>query len=410
MIKALDGMRFSLGKRRPPINVDEYRAAAQRTLPEMVWTFMENGAEDEDVVQRNRSDFGRWQLRQRVLTGATGKDLAVRVGGITLSLPLVLSPTGLNGLFNWEGEVGAARAAEAAGIRHISSTGASYSLEEVARATRAAHWFQLYPWGDRSFMDELVGRAERAGFGALFITVDVPVVGNREGEKRVGMTLPLPTLTPQRLFNGALRPRWTYGYLKHQRITLRNFVNDGGASAAARSVMAQAGFMRPELLSWENLEWLRERWSGPAFVKGITEPEDARRVMDLGYDGIAVSNHGGRQLDKMTSAVGALPEIVDAVEGRGQILLDGGVRRGSDVVKALCLGATACMIGRPFLYGLAVGGRHGVADVIEIFRSEIERTLVLMGCESVSRLDRSWLREDDSRVPLRSPDLHTWLS
>lgn len=392
LFNSLPALDFRV-QRAKALSVDDYRTRAQRKLPPMMWALLEGGAEDMVTQRRNESDFQQWNLRQRVLTGAKPEDLSRNVAGTQLALPLVLAPVGLNGAFHWQGELAAARAAESAGIRHISSTAASYSLEEVASNTTENHWFQLYPWGDREFVGELVKRAERLGFSALFVTVDVPTMGNREVERRAGVSLPLPALTPQRMLESVTRPRWVRDYLKHQRVTLRNFVDGSGASMAAQSAARQAGFMRPDMLSWDNLAWLREQWTGPIFVKGITDPEDAVRVVDLGFDGVVVSNHGGRQLDSMSSAISALPEVARAVDGRAQVLLDGGIRRGSDIVKALCLGADACLIGRPFVYGLASAGQAGVEDVLRILREEVERTLILMGCANLDSLDSTWIRQ-----------------
>lgn len=401
LLQALRGYDFRVSGRTAPITVEDYRGLARRALPEMVWEFVENGAEDETTLAHNQADFSRWRLRQKVLSGQEGKDLGVDVAGARLELPIALCPTGLNGLVHWHGELGAARAAERSGTRHVSSTVASYTLEEVAEGTRESHWFQLYPWGDREFIGALITRARAAGFGALFVTVDVPVVGVRERALRAGMPTGMatpPVLTPRRLLNGALRPRWALGYVRHQRFVGRDLADAKGAEGAIQAGRAQAGFMRPELvqfLSWETLEWLRDQWTGPLFVKGVTEPDDALRCVELGCDGVVVSNHGGRQLDGMVSSIGALPGVADAVGDRGTVLLDSGIRRGRDVVKALCLGASACMIGRPFLYGLAVRGEKGVADILKILKTEIETTLTLMGCTSVKKLDRSWLTRDD---------------
>ncbi len=300
----------------------------------------------------------------------------------------MLAPTGLNGLFHWRGEVAAAHGAERCGTRHVSSTGASYRLDEVAGGTREAHWFQLYPWADRDVMRDLVRRASEAGIGVLLVTVDVPVVGNREREKRVGMGT-RPVLTPGRALEALRHPRWLYGYARHKRYTMVNFATGRGPRSAVTAAARQADFLRPDLLSWDTLRWLRDLWPGPLLVKGVMDPDDASRVMDIGCDGVVVSNHGGRQLDSQASSIDALPTVVDATGGRGSVLIDSGIRRGTDVVKALCLGADACLIGRPYLYGLAARGEDGVVDVLRIFRREIQTALTLMGCKSVGELDRS---------------------
>jgi isopentenyl diphosphate isomerase/L-lactate dehydrogenase-like FMN-dependent dehydrogenase len=383
--------RYQLtGSGRDPRSVEDYRRRARRAVPKMVWAYIDGGAEDMRTVRWNRSAFDRWTLRQRVLTGHPARDdLRVHVAGETLELPVILAPTGLTGLTHWQGELGAARAAEGAGTRLVLSSAATYSLEELGAGTDTDHWFQLYPWRDHELMGSLMRRAAGAGMRTLFVTVDVPIQGGRELELRHGMATP-PVLTPVRVLDAAVRPRWWYGFFKHQRVSVRNLVDEGGLAHAVRSVGRQAGLIRVDL-AWSDIEWMREQWKGRLFVKGILDPVDAVRAVDAGADGVVVSNHGGRQLDGAMASLDALPAIAAAVGDRGEVLIDGGIRRGSDVVKALCLGADAVCIGRPFLYGLAVRGQAGVTDVLRIFRAEIARTLTLMGARGVADLDRSWL-------------------
>jgi L-lactate dehydrogenase (cytochrome)/(S)-mandelate dehydrogenase len=360
----------------------------------MVWAYVDGGAEDLRTLRANREAFDRWALRTQVLTGNEATDLSVEVAGVRLSLPVLLAPTGVAGISHWTGDVGASTAAEQAGTRAVLSTASSYSIEEVAAATSEDHFFQLYPWADvstgaRALTESFIERAKRAGYRAMFVTVDVPVHGNRETDRRQGMGAP-PVLTPARIASAAIRPRWWYRFLRHQRMSARNLVDEGGARAAVRSVQAQYRYMRPEL-DWSDFAWMREQWSGPLYIKGVLDARDAVRAVDLGADGIVVSNHGGRQLDGAPASLDALPAVVSAVRGRAQVLLDSGIRRGSDVVKALCLGADAVCIGRPYLYGLAARGPEGVGHVLRIFREEICRTMTLMGAARLSDLDESWL-------------------
>ena len=377
-------------------SVDDYRRAAKRALPPMAWAYLEGGAEDERTLQRNRDAFLSWGLRQRVLTGVAEPGLGVTVAGVKLSLPVVLAPTGLTGFSHWHGELGAAQAAERSGTRSIVSNAATYTLQEIADGTSERHWFQLYPWGNnRAHMREMLARAEAAGYHALFVTVDVPVYGRRETELRRGMGIP-PELTPLRLLECATRPRWAYRLARHRRFTLRNLVEDQRSVAAAvRSVQLQTAYLYPDM-SWCDLDWVRSQWDGPVFVKGVMDAEDAETAVSVGVDGIVVSNHGGRQLESGVAALDVLPRVADAVAGRVELLVDGGIRRGSDVVKALALGARAVLIGRPFVYGLAVAGAAGAEAVLEILRAELRRTLQLMGCSSVADLDREWLLTADS--------------
>ena len=375
----------------PPLfSVDDYRRAARRALPPMAWAYLEGGAEDERTLQRNVDAFRAWGLKQRVLTGVAEPGLRVEVAGTTLSLPIALAPTGFTGFSHWHGELGAAQAAERCGTRAVISNAATYSLQEIADATAERHWFQLYPWGNnRGHMREMLARAEAGGYRALFVTVDVPVIGGRETEQRHGMTLP-PVLTPRRVLECAAKPRWAYRLARHKRFTLRNLVEGDGVRAAVESVRRQQSYFYPEM-TWADLEWVRSQWQGPLLVKGVMDPEDAEQAVALGADGIVVSNHGGRQLESGVGTLDVLPQIAEAVGGRTQILLDGGVRRGTDVVKALALGARAVLVGRAYVYGLAVAGSAGAEAVLELLRIELRRALQLMGCPSVAELDRDWL-------------------
>jgi isopentenyl diphosphate isomerase/L-lactate dehydrogenase-like FMN-dependent dehydrogenase len=384
--------QYRLRTPTPLVSIDDYRAAAKRALPQMVWAYLDGGAEDERTMRSNREVFSNWRLRQRVLTGHKDVDTTVSVGGETLALPIILSPTGLTGLAHWSGELAAAQSAERAGTRLALSTASSYSIEEVADGTERDHWFQLYPWGDRSvpgssFMDSMLDRAKEAGYRTLVVTVDVPLQGNRTGERRTGMGHP-PILTPRRILDAAIRPAWWYGLLGHKRMTMRNITHTPGAKGAVQSVAIQSRQIRPDL-TWGDVASLRERWDGPFVVKGVLDADDAVRAVDeVGATGVVVSNHGGRQLNGAIASLDALPAVVDAVGDRATVLIDGGVRSGTDVVTALALGADAVMIGRPYIYGLAVAGGDGVTAILEILANEIRQALTLMGVASVADLTR----------------------
>jgi L-lactate dehydrogenase (cytochrome)/(S)-mandelate dehydrogenase len=390
----MSAFKYKLSSRPGPITVEDYRQLARRAVPSMVWAYVDSGAEDLVTLRSNRDAFDRWRLRSRVLTGNEATDLSVEVAGVPLTMPILLAPTGLTGISHWTGELGAAQAAERQGTRSILSTAATYSIEEVAAGTREDHFFQLYPWADeatggRALTESFLDRARRGGYAALFVTVDVPVHGNRESERKRGMGTP-PILTPARIASAAIRPAWWYGFLRHQRMSARNLIDTGGARAAVRSVEAQYRYMRPEL-DWDDFAWMREQWKGPLFIKGVLDAEDAARAVDLGANGVVVSNHGGRQLDGAVSSLDALPAIAHRLGGRAEILLDGGVRRGSDIVKALCLGAKAVCIGRPYVYGLGARGPAGAAHVLTILQQEVARTMTLMGVQRLEDLVESWL-------------------
>ena len=376
------------------ISVEDYRRAAGKRVPRLVWDYIEGGADDLVTVHRNRTSFSRWSLRARMMTAHPERTLSTTVAGVELSLPVLLAPTGALGLSHWRGDLAAARAAEAAGTRLVLSTASSWTIEEVAHGTHADHFFQLYPGGDETAT--LMQRAWQSGYQALFVTVDVPVIGNREGERRYGYTRTGNmgrhlTLTPREALGMARHPRWVADLFRHGRGSMRNLLSDGGVAATFQSIEILHREIERATFAWADLEWIREHWPGMVYVKGLLDPEDAVRAVGLGCDGVVVSNHGGRQLDHSLAALDALPPIVAAVGDRAEVLLDGGVRRGTDVVKALALGARAVLIGRPQIYGLIVGRERGVVDVLEIFRAELDRALTLMGARSVQELDPSWL-------------------
>ena len=380
------------------ISVEDYRRAAARRVPRLVWDYIEGGADDLVTVRRNVTSFSRWSLRARMMTAHPERRLSTTVAGVEVALPVLLAPTGALGLSQWRGDLAAARAAEAAGTRLVLSTASSWTIEEVASGTRADHFFQLYPGGDETAA--LIQRAWQAGYRALFVTVDVPVIGNREGERRYGYTRTgdlgrMLTLTPREALDIARHPRWVADLFRHGRGSMRNLNARAGLGATFDSIEILHREIERATFSWDDLQWIREHWPGAVYVKGLLDPEDAMRAVALGCEGVVVSNHGGRQLDHALAAVDALGPIVAAVGDRAEVLLDGGVRRGTDVVKALALGARAVLIGRPQIYGLIVGRERGVVDVIEIFRAELDRALTLMGVQSVQELDRSWVIPHD---------------
>ena len=403
--------RFRLNSGVPPLSIEDWRAKARRTVPDMAWSYIDGGADDMATLAANRSGFGRWRLRQRSLTGEARPDLSARIARTSLSLPLALAPVGAAGLAHWTGDIAAARAAESCGTRAALSTASSYSLEEVGEATRENHWFQLYPIGSRARMAELMKRAWLAGFDALFVTVDVPTRGNREDEARWTFTLPW-TVTPPRALHMARHWKWVYQTLRHRRIASPHYLEMAAKEAAAENSGAAgplsgltdavsskeslARLMKADL-DWDDVAWMRDQWTGPFYLKGILDPDDAAQAIDrIGADGVVVSNHGGRQLDHCLASIDALPAIAARIGDRADVYLDGGVRRGTDVIKALCLGAQGVFIGRPFVYGLAADGEDGVRSVLDIFRQELERDMILMGCGAIADLGRSWLIEGDA--------------
>ncbi|WP_024521080.1 alpha-hydroxy acid oxidase [Bradyrhizobium sp. Tv2a-2] len=376
----------------PPMSTEDYTKLAKRKLPTMTWPYLSSGADDLVTIRDNREGFRKWRLRVRTLTGANKPELKTNFCRTKLALPLALAPTGMVGLAHWTGDVAVSKAAELSGTRHVLSTAASYSIEEVAEATELDHWFQLYPFGDRDKATELMNRAASAGYTALFVTVDVPILGNREAERRSGMTIPAEFRLGS-ILEAGLHPAWWWNLLVHRRTAPIHYVagRRSAVAGAIEAVRAQQRYMQGDL-NWDDVAWMRDHWKGPFYVKGIMDADDAAKAVDeIGADGVVVSNHGGRQLDSCQGAIDALPAIVDRVGNRCEVLLDGGVRRGSDVIIALALGAKGVFIGRPYVHALAVGGEKAVRHVIDIFREELHRNLILMGCPSVAALDRSWL-------------------
>lgn len=391
---------FELVERALPVSVDAYRDRALRALPRAIWAYLDGGADDLFSLHQNRTAFRKYRLRQRSAAGFKDPDLSSTMAGTAISLPLALAPTGLAGLMHWTGDIAAAQAAEAIGTRHILSSASVYSMEEVTAATREKHWFQLYPFGDEEFVGRLLARARACGYEALFLTVDTPVGGNREGERINGMGVPM-RLTPSRAVDFARHPVWLYNFLRHKRVTPVHFETSNlpaskrSLAVAAQAVTTQLRFMAADL-NWDDVARMREQWPGKFYLKGIMDAEDAIHAIEVvGADGVVVSNHGGRQLDGVTSTLDALAQIAPRLNGRGEVYVDGGIRRGSDIAIALCLGARGVFVGRPYLYGLTVHGRQGVENVLTILRDELKRVLSLMGCPSVGSLDRSWLLRPD---------------
>lgn len=384
------------------VNLEDMKRQARRRLPRAVFDFIEGAAEAESTARRNCSGFERVTFRNRVLVNAAKVDLSTTVLGQKLEVPIILAPTGLCGMAAPRAEVPCARAANRAGAVFTVSTLSTVTLEDVAQQAPGPHWFQLYVHPDRQLTRSLVERARAAGYKAMVLTVDVPVVGRRERDHRNGVAIP-PRITLRNALDTARKLRWLWNLVRHP-MEFANF-RDPSDGARRRVFGRQASLagLTDASLSWEDLKWFRSLWPGPLAIKGIMTGEDARLAVAHGMDAVIVSNHGGRQLDGVPGAIEVLPEVIDAVNGRAEVILDGGVRRGSDAVKAIALGARACMVGRPYLYGLAANGERGVDQVLSLLRADIERTLTLLGCTTLAALDRSFVRVE--RGAPAEPDL-----
>jgi L-lactate dehydrogenase (cytochrome) len=375
--------------------IDDLRRLARRRLPRAVFDFVEGGAGDEQTVVRNRAAFERLLFQPKVLVDVSKREQATVVFGDRIETPVLLSPTGMAGLCWPKGEVAAARAAHEAGTIYTLSTHSSCSIEEVAAGAPGLLWFQLYVWQNRDLTRSFVERARAAGYRALLLTVDVPVISRRERDLRNGFTVP-PRLTARNVLDTVRRVGWIRRVLFGPRLTLANLV--GAPGAPRTDIVTLAGVANRQVdpsIAWGDLVWFRSLWSGPLLLKGVLTAADARRAAEYGVDGLVVSNHGGRQLDGVPATIEALPEIVEAVGGRIDVLLDGGVRRGADVVRALALGARAVMVGRPYLYGLAAGGPAGARHAIETLAREVDQVLALVGVPRVGDLDRTIVRRAD---------------
>ncbi|HEX5748205.1 MAG TPA: alpha-hydroxy acid oxidase [Archangium sp.] len=382
------------------INLEDLRQRARRRLPRTLFDYIEGGAEDEYTVHANRRGFERYLFRARTLVDVSARDQSTTLLGERLSTPIILGPTGLAGLVAPWGEVLAAKAAARRGSLFTLSTMSICTIEEVAAAAPPPLWFQLYVWKDRGITRSLVERARAAGYRALCLTVDVQEMGNRERDRRNGFTVP-PRVTLTHLLDVFRHLGWVLRMASSPRATFGNFIETKALSR--KDALSVAGFTNKQFdpsVSWKDLEWLRSIWPGPLVLKGVTCAEDARLAVEHGVQAIIVSNHGGRQLDFLPAGTDVLPEVVEAVQGRAEVVLDGGIRRGSDVVKAIALGARACMIGRPFLYGLAADGQAGVELTLDILSKEIDRTLALLGRPRLADLDRSALRMEPQPAAL----------
>ncbi len=384
-----------------PINIAELRARAKSRLPRMVFDYIDGGAQDEVTLKRNRSDFEKYILVPRVLVNVEHCDLGAELFGRPLSMPLLLAPTGLTGLVWPNGEVHAARAASEAGIGFCLSSNATTSIEELGAAIEGPFWFQIYMMKDRKLTKSMIERAAAMGCDALILTVDLAVGGRRERDIVNGFTVP-PSLGTQNILNFLSKPAWLRSYLSGPAITFQNYPVErrGPLADMARFIAEQLD----QSATWDDVAWVKSIFKGPVLLKGILSRDDAERSIECGADGIIVSNHGGRQLDGVSSAIDALPGIAEEVAGRIPILMDGGVRRGVDIAKARALGATACLIGRPFLYGLAVSGQYGVKTAIELLRAEYENTLALLGIPSSLQVSCKALGIAEVSAPTSSVD------
>jgi L-lactate dehydrogenase (cytochrome) len=372
------------------LTIDDLKQRARRRVPKMFFDYADSGAWTESTYRANEEDFGRIKLRQRVLVDMTNRSLASTMIGEKVSMPVALAPTGLTGMQHADGEMLAAQAAEAFGVPFTLSTMSICSIEDVASVTTKPFWFQLYVMRDRDFVMNLIDRAKAAKCSALVLTADLQILGQRHKDLRNGLSAP-PKFTPKHVWQMATRPGWCLEMLGTRRHTFRNIVGHAKGVDDLGSLSSWTSQQFDPQLSWADVEWIKEQWGGKLILKGILDKEDALMAAGTGADAIIVSNHGGRQLDGAPSSISVLEEIADAVGDRIEVHMDGGIRAGQDVLKALCLGARGTYIGRPFLYGLGAGGKAGVTKTLEIIRNELDITLALCGKRDIQDVGKDML-------------------
>jgi L-lactate dehydrogenase (cytochrome) len=376
-----------------PGNISEYRIAAQRRLPAPLFHYADGGAEEERTLAQNSDAFAQYRFLPTALTNVTKITLQSSILGCTTKLPFFLAPTGMSRLFHIGKELAASRAAAEAGIFYGLSTLSTTTLEDVAAAGKGPKIFQVYIFKDRGLTREFVVRCKQAKYDALCLTIDTPMAGNRERDRRTGMTMP-PRFGMKSLMSFASRPRWTFDYFRDPDFRLANVTHR--ADAPAGKAMGLINYVNAQFdrsVTWDDAAWLAREWGGPFIIKGVISVGDAIHAKAAGATAIMISNHGGRQLDDVVAPIELVEQIRAAVGPDIELIVDGGIRRGSDIVKALCLGANACSIGRPYVYGLAVDGQQGVANVIDILHTEMNRTMTLLGCSDVAYLNSSRLYE-----------------
>ena len=366
-------------------SVAALRRIAQKRLPRPIFDFIDGGAEDEDTLRQNESAFSDWELLPKPLNGAAKRDLSTSLFGHTLSSPLLIGPTGLAGLFWPQGEVAAANAASDYGTVYCLSHGSVCTLEQLAKMHQGLKWMQVFIYKDRGFTRELATRAQASGYDALVLTIDNQLIGKRERDIVNGFTIP-PRLDLSQMLAFAKKPSWWWA-MRHElaNVTFGNYVESNSPESVA-ALAARMGSLLDPSMSWEDVDMVRAHWKGRLILKGVLHPDEAAQAVKHGVDAIIVSNHGGRQLNGAIASVRALPAVIQAVNGAIPVLLDGGIRRGSDIFKAVALGASAVLIGRPHLWGLSVAGKDGVQWVLEMLHGELDRTMGLAGASNIEAI------------------------
>ena len=370
-------------------NFDDFRKLAKKKLPSPIFHYIDGGADDEITLERNTKSFDECDLVPNILANVGKPDISTTIFGKKIEMPIFLSPCAMQRLYHHDGDKASARAADKFGTFYSMSTMANNTIEEISNISGGPKLFQLYVHKDQSITDDLIDRCRRSGFDGMCLTVDTVVAGNRERDHRWGFTTP-PKLTLKSLMSFASHPKWAFNYLTHEKFQLANVSHwTKKGSSIAKGVMEYINEQYDPAMSWKDAEYVVKRWGGPFALKGVMSVEDAKRAVEIGASAIMLSNHGGRQLDGSRSPFDQLPAIADAVGGKIEIILDGGVRRGTHVLKALSLGATACSFGKGFLFALGAGGQKGVEQILKRMRDEIRRDMILLGCKSIKELNKT---------------------
>ena len=370
-------------------NFNDFRKLAKKNLPAPIFHYIDGGSDDETTLRRNTESFAKCDLVPNILASVGEPDLSTTVFGEKIDLPLFLSPVAMQRLFHHEGDKASARAAEKFGTFYSMSTMANSTIEEISNISGGPKMFQIYIHKIKGLTDNLIDRCKSSGFKAMCLTVDTVVAGNRERDHRWGFTTP-PKLTLKSILGFMMRPKWAFNYLTHEKFQLANVVNfTKKGTSIAKGVMEYINEQYDPAMNWKDAEYCIKRWGGPFAIKGVMSVEDAKRAVDIGASAILLSNHGGRQLDGSRSPFDQLPAIADAVGGKLEIILDGGIRRGTHVLKALSLGATACSFGKGFLFALSAGGQKGVEAILQRMHDEIRRDMILLGCKNIKELNKS---------------------
>ena len=370
--------------------VGDAREISKRKLPKMVWDFIDGGADGELAIAANRRSLNEIKLRPKFLTDVSNRDISAKIFGEKADLPFILSPSGMATIAHPQGELAVAKAADRAGAIFCVSTASGYTLEEIASVSNGRLWFQLYLWGNEEVVNSLIDRAGNSGYEALVVTVDVPVVGKRERDLANGMSLPV-RIRPKNALNTLRKPKWLLGLLNGPDITFANLAGFAAGDDASSIGEYTDRELVDQTRTWDDLELIRKRWAGPLLVKGVMTPEDAISAVDAGADGIIVSNHGGRQMSFVPGVASIFESVVHAVGHRAEVFLDGGIRRGEDIIKTRAIGATAACGGRPWYWGLAAGGEQGVEKVLSVLAADVDRTLALLGEEKFSNVTEHYL-------------------